>query len=289
VEADTFVVWRGGTAFDPAAALAGKNGAAVQNLEMLQQGSVAGTRQDIQKFLQNTRYSSSGENCWDNPSACQAYLDGSGNLRVTDANGVLLADTTVAMNVVSSETYSRRAVNLMGRISYDFAEGLGLAGTGPFKVYAEAAVLGVENKPVYYEDRTDRIPVMLGVHVPTFGLLDLLAVETEYLKNPNRNSDMILTSHINTPLPGPSMAIPDLDQADYTRALYAAKSVHRDDWKWSVHAIRSLVPGLQVKVQVANDHFRLHRFGATGPSLAPAPLTQNPSHWYYLARLQWGF
>jgi len=289
VAADTFVVWRGGTAFDPTAALAGKNAAAVQQLEVIQQGSAAGVRKDIELFLRNTRYSANGENCWDNPSACQAYLDGSGNLRVTDANGTLIADTTVSVNLLKSQKITRRAINLMGRVGYDFAEAFDLVGTGPFKLYAEAAVLGLENQPVYYENVRDRIPVMVGAHIPTFGLLDLLAVETEYLPNPNRDSPMILTTHLFTPFPGPSMAIPDLDQSDYTLPRYSAKSVHSDDWKWSVHAIRTIVPGLKVKVQAANDHFRLHRFGSTGPSLSGLPLTLEKSHWYYLAHLQWGF
>jgi hypothetical protein len=153
----------------------------------------------------------------------------------------------------------------------------------------ESAVLGVENQPVYYENIYNRIPVMLGVQVPTFGVLDLLAVEVEYLNNPNNDSPMMLTTHLSAPLPGPAMGIPDLDPADYNLPYYNAKSVHGDDWKWSVHAIRTVVPGLKFKVQVANDHLRLHRFGVSGPSLAPAPLTIEKSHWYYLAHLQWGF
>jgi hypothetical protein len=289
VAADTFVVWRGGASFDASTALAAKPGASVTGMDMIQQGSAAGVRRDIKLFLQNTRYSPTGENCWDNPMACQAYLDEDGNLRVTDANGNLLADTTVAALVTKDQKITRRAVNLMGRAGFDFAEAFDLSGTGPFKVYAEAAVLGVQNQPVYYENVYDRLPVMIGVYVPTFGVLDLLAVEAEYLRNPNRDSPMVLSTHINTPLPGPSQAVPDLDPRDYELPRYSAKSVHTDDWKWSVHAIRTLVPGLALKVQVANDHFRLHKFGVTGPSLAPSPLTLDKTNWYYLAHLQWGF
>lgn len=295
VAADTFLVWRGGTSLDASTALAGKNGAAVTGIDMIQQGSAAGVRKDIQLFLQNTRYSPDGSNCWTNPMACQVYLDGSGNLRVTDVNGNLIADTTVAAAVTKSRTITRRAVNVMGRVGFDFAEAFGLAGTGPFKVYAEAAVLGVENQPVYYEDVTARMPVMVGMHVPTFGLLDLLAVEAEYLDNPNRDTWMLLSSHKDRPdvtpsgQSGASLAIPDLDTPDYTLPYYAAKSFHSDDWKWSVHAIRTIVPGLKVKVQAANDHFRTHKLEFNGPSLTPYPLTLSKSDWYYLVHLQWGF
>jgi hypothetical protein len=289
VAADTFMVWRGGTSFDTSSALAGKPGASVTGMDLIQQGSSAGTRRDIKLFLQNTRYSPTGENCWDNPGACQAYLDPSGNLRVTDANGNLIADTTVSALVVKNQKITRRAVNLMGRVGFDFAEAFDFAGTGPFKLYVESAVLGVEDQPVYYENIYNRIPVMVGVHVPTFGLLDLLAVEGEYLNNPNRDSPAILTTHLNAPLSGPSMPIPDLDPADYSLPRYAAKSVHSDDWKWSVHLVRTIVPGLKVKFQAANDHLRFHRFGVSGPSLSPTPITLHSSDWYYLAHLQWGF
>ncbi len=289
VAADTFVVWRGGTAFDASTALAGKTDAHVVSKDMLQQGSAAGVRRDIQLFLQNTRYSENGANCWDHPLDCQAYLDAAGNLLVTDANGNVIADTVVAAKITKNQKITRRAVNLMGHASFNFVEAFDLHGTGPFKVYVESAILGYENQPVYYEDRTNRMPVMVGLHVPTFGLLDLLAVEGEYLNNPNRDSPAILSTHVNANLPGPSMAIPDLDEPDYRRPYYNAKSVHSDDWKWSVHLVRTITPGLMIKFQAANDHLRLHQFGVAGPSLAPSPITLNPDDWYYVAHLQWGF
>jgi hypothetical protein len=293
VAADTFVVWRGGASFDAATTLAGKPGATVTNLEMTQYGSAAGVRKGIQMFLENAWYSANGADCYSN---CTAYLDGSGNLLVTDGNGNVIADTTVKAIVTSSREITRRAINVMGRVGYDFAEAFDLTGTGPFKAYAEIAVLGVQNQPVYYEDVTERMPIMFGLHVPTFGLLDLLAVEGEYLNNPNRDSWMLLSVHKDRPfvtpdndLGGESLAIPDLDAADFRKSFYDPKSFHSDDWKWSVHAVRTIVPGLKVKVQAANDHFRTHKLEFNGPSLTPYPLTLGKRDWYYLVHLQWGF
>jgi hypothetical protein len=290
VAADTFMVWRGGTSFDAGTALSGKPGATVTGIDMIQKGSAAGVRKDIQMFLQNTSYSPDGSNCLVS-SACTAYLDESGNLSVIDANGNLIADTTIQALVLKNQKITRRAVNLMGRVGLDYTEMLDLTRTGPFKVYAEVALLGVESQPVYYENVYNRMPVMVGMHVPTFGILDLLAVECEYLNNPNRDTPMNLSSvYNNRPLgaQSSSMAIPDLDPQDYELPTYTAKSFHSDDWKWSVHAIRTIVPGLKVKVQAANDHFRTHKLEGNGPSLSPYPLTLSKSDWYYLVHLQWG-
>lgn len=51
-----------------------------------------------------------------------------------------------------------------------------LLGKNDFSVYAEAAILGIENYPVWYEDRTERMPVMFGVHLPRHPLMGWGAV-----------------------------------------------------------------------------------------------------------------
>jgi hypothetical protein len=82
--------------------------------------------------------------------------------------------------------------------------------------------------------------------------------------------------------------VPDLDTPDYAKPQYTQKSFHGDDWKWSVHAIRTIVPGMKVKLQAANDHIRTHRLEFNGPSLSPYPLTLGKRDLYYLVHLQWG-
>jgi hypothetical protein len=167
----------------------------------------------------------------------------------------------------------------MGRVSWNIADMFELAGhTGPFGVFAEIAVLGLKNQPVYYEDISHRIPLMFGVNLPGFRLFDLISLQFEYFKNPYSDNDQNV---FNEKLALPSY-LQDFDYRDFRQA-----SVHdRDDWKWSLHLSRTVVPGLKVAVQVANDHFRLRHWD-TQPGTRP--LTNKPGHFYYLARLQWGF
>ena len=288
--ADTFAVWRGGAALDQSALLGGKTGAQVTKVDMVQDGSPAGARSGIQRFLMNTKWSD-GSDCYDGQTqTCVSYYDTSGMVVQTDANGNVVSDqaSRQAAQVTHSEELTRAAVNVMGRVELDIGEMLGVsAATGPFKLYSEIALLGVKNQPVYYENRLQRMPVMVGLHVPTFGLLDLLAVETEYLSNPYQDSQQELSINLNESLVGPSMPLPDLPQGAYDAPRFQPTAIHGDDWKWSVHAVRTLTPGLKAKVQVANDHMRLKNFDVAGILPSSYPQTAMKSEWYYMAHLEW--
>jgi hypothetical protein len=54
------------------------------------------------------------------------------------------------------------------------------------RLFAEAALLGWKNQPYYYEDRIDRIVYTLGMHLPTFGILDVFCAQWE--THPHRRS-----------------------------------------------------------------------------------------------------
>ncbi len=199
-----------------------------------------------------------------------------------DSNGTPLADT---VHLANEREITRSAINVMGRLDVDFAKMLELEKTGPFKLYSELAVLGVKNQPVYYQNILQRMPVMVGLHLPTFGILDLLAVETEYLNNPYPDSKKELDGDVGAKFGG-NQPVPD--GVDSSTVPITFPSVHEDDWKWSLHAVKTILPGVKVKLQVANDHIRLYSFeGFTWPSASPQ--TGRKSHWYYLVHLQWGF
>ncbi|HAO99490.1 MAG TPA: hypothetical protein DCQ83_05550 [Fibrobacteres bacterium] len=245
-----------------------------------QQASATGERKGIRQFLMNL------QGCNADQSKCTHYLDTAGNLVDVDTNGLAVPGSQRAAIFTKTEDITRRAVNVMARVTFDCAELFHLNGTGPFKAYAEWAILGVQNQPVYYEDITQRMPVMVGVHIPTFGLLDLLAVEAEYLNNPYPDSKQKLDGGTNPQVYPSDMPIPDVD---YSKNDFTVPSVHGDDWKWSVHAVRSIVPGLKIKLQAANDHMRLRTVGDYGHLPAAQPQTAGKNQWYYLVHLQWGF
>jgi hypothetical protein len=218
------------------------------------------------------------------------FLDASGTPLVTadkDAQGktvyVTPAGDTLRPSVEKPLTF--KAIELMGRFSLNLGSLFGMddAATGPFKLFAEAALLGVENQPYYFEDRSERIPVMFGVDIPTFRLLDLFAVQLEYFKNswPDNNFNVF-----HDGLPSPTL--PPTANGNTGPGLYesrkAAGFYKRDDLKWSIMLQRTLVPGWLMDLQIANDHFRgQDQYGQA----SALPVTQAKSDWYYLLRFAW--
>ncbi len=208
-------------------------------------------------------------------SIVAAGVDGQGRtVYIRNDNG----DT---LRIGKSERLTFQAIKVMGRASLDLATLLDIseAVSGPFKIFGEVAVLGLENQPYFYENRSERIPVMLGVNIPTFGILDLLAFQVEYLKNPYPDNNYQQFSN-NLPQP----ALPD-DDAQVYEARRASGEYDEDDLKWSAYLKKTVVPGLEVYLQVANDHFRVQDVNAQ-PSYKP--VTDQKSDWYYMIRFQWG-
>ena len=144
-------------------------------------------------------------------------------------------------------------------------------GQEDLRVFAEAALLGWEDQPHYYENRRERIPIMMGLNLPAFRMLDVLSLQMEYYASPYNDSKMFNES--GYPRWGQSFG-------RYDTAQY-----RRDDWKWSVHASKTLNRIFKLRLQVANDHLRLPLF-TQNPT--ETDLTQNPGNWYYLARLECG-
>lgn len=202
----------------------------------------------------------------------------------TDAAGapdtVVLAgrlDQLVTFNPIDTAVlghWTKQGLKLMARAALDFGFLLPghLRGPGDLRVYAEAAVLGWQNQGFFYEKRWQRIPIMAGVNVPTFKLLDLLSVQAEYYAARFDNIQSYTTS-----------SFPVWDVEGFSS--YHPSDYEKDDWKWSVYAVRSLGPLAKVRVQAANDHLRLREFLL---QQSDETLTRRPSHWYYLLRLEFG-
>jgi hypothetical protein len=186
---------------------------------------------------------------------------------------------------VGDTTYfSFAGTKLMGRITLDPKRLLStdIFGEEDLKIYAEAAILGTRNYPIYedstvrYDILTERMPIMAGVHIPTFKLLDVLAFEMEYYPSRYLNN---FSQEANTPLlPLPYTA--RTDGADTTQA-------HRV--KWSIYAKKTFGAKLQIVAQAARDHRRAPcnsydlRFVDFGDN------TVKKDEWYYLIKVVYGF
>lgn len=161
----------------------------------------------------------------------------------------------------------------------------GWFGPEDLRVFSEVAVLGVRNYPVFYEKRTERMPVMVGLNLPGFGLLDLLTVQYEYFASPHRDS-YLESIQSNGATPDFVAGNDDL----MSRNRYG-DGLSRDDHSWSVLARKTLVRGVTLSAQAARDHARMvsHAFYA-GPGLAPNSIfyTTDKQNWYWMVQLGFG-
>ncbi len=193
---------------------------------------------------------------------------------------IFVTATKDTLRAKTSTVLTFKGIKVMGRASMNIANLLGMEEekSGSFKLFAEAAVLGLQNQPYYYENINQRIPVMLGVDIPTFGILTSASFQVEHFGNPYpENSSQ---QYINS-LPQPAFPAgnPALYEKNRAAGLYA-----EDDWKWSLYIQRNLYTGLDLFLQAANDHFRVQDENGA-PS--KTPVTNRKSDWYYLLQFQW--
>ncbi len=176
---------------------------------------------------------------------------------------------------VTSHYWTQRGVKLMARAALDlgFLLPVGMGGKEGPRLFAEAAVLGWENQLYYYEDRGERIPVMLGFSCPVFTLLDILSFQAEHYSARFNNSQ----AYNNNGFPRWGAFQP----GDIVFPVNSS----RDDWKWSLYAKKSVGRLFHIHAQIANDNLRLRLYNSNQTDM---PLTSNPTHWYYLVRLEFG-
>jgi hypothetical protein len=184
----------------------------------------------------------------------------------------IVRDDPMSYRVLSR--WTQRGVKLMGRAAFDFGGLIPEAFRSPedLRVYAEAAVLGLEDQPYFYEDVLRRIPVMFGMNLPTLRVLDLLAVQAEYY---NAQFNNIAIYHRGSVPVWAVANFQTLDSDSYSPAR----------WRWSVLGKRSLNRLLSVQIQVASDHLRLRNVLSTPTDYE---VTADPGKWYYLVRMEVG-
>jgi hypothetical protein len=184
------------------------------------------------------------------------------------------ADTVGALNRPKRDYYTFKGTLLMGRASLNL--GSLISDKFDLKLYSEVDVLGWTNYPIFYENRSERMPLMAGITLPTFGLLDNLAIEMEYWKN---RYPIINYKTLQNGLP----------IVNYDAMNSPAKSIDitvpftADDFKWSISSKKSIGKYFSVDAQIANDHTRPIRFDFS-PYKYDTMLDSKA--WYYILRLQ---
>ncbi len=178
----------------------------------------------------------------------------------------------------TTERISFQGIKLMGRVAVDFKRLFGWEESlnpPDLRLFMEAAILGLENQPFYYEDITKRIPVMVGFNFPTFGLLNILSVQLESYR-----LDFLSSEEKSFKNNLPVYKVPN-----NIAMHHASENRNHDDFKWSVYGSRSLFKGIDVYLQFASDHMRLQQFTA---EKTWEPVLNRPSEWYYLIRFDYG-
>jgi hypothetical protein len=220
-----------------------------------------------------------------------AYGNGSGYIIENPSYNPALPGTDLTGNnpryiYDSTQFYTFKGVKLMARASFDPKAFIPMPLLGPqdLKIFGEVALLGVKDHPFYYEKKTERMPVMFGVNIPTFRVLDLLSFQMEYYGSRFANSLENAYQYQTPTLPftdsnNVSVSDPNLHDRN-------AEAVIKDNWKWSLYAKKQVVKGLNIYAQAANDHMRLPFWTALN-SWTPVTNRQKED-WYYLIRFELG-
>jgi hypothetical protein len=196
------------------------------------------------------------------------------NIQLDSAGAIIAADTNY---------YTFKGTKLMARCSIDpkriwAPDGdFGIFGENDLRLYGETAILGLKNYPMSmngqfdYDTLHQRWPAMIGWHVPTCKLMDVLSIEWEYFPSRIANSYRMVSEEM---IPLPPQKRTDRD--------YAA-----DDIKWSLYGMKRLNDVFSLRAIIGRDHMRIltndKKLQDKEESL------RAPDHWYWMLKAQYQF
>jgi hypothetical protein len=199
--------------------------------------------------------------------------------------------------------YTFAGTKIMGRISIDpkfllpkkftiFGKTFAF-GENDLKFYAEADIIGLKSYPdsgfanadsrtlelvaPSYNNWKEKMPVALGINVPTFKVLDVLNIEMEYFGAEYYNDATALTSMGSNPLP-----------YDWQGKMSDSPTYKKSKWKWSAYAKRTFFDGhFGVVIQVARDHLMLASASYDYQDQAETLVTSKD--WWWAFKTSWMF
>jgi hypothetical protein len=178
-----------------------------------------------------------------------------------------------------TKAMARASINLQSILQADILNPQDL------KIYGELAVLGIKNYPLYYTNIMKRMPMMFGINLPTFKLLDMMSFELEYYDSDFPNSLEEVYERLSAvPGLGTKGGVGTPQRQAYLDSLGTQRNT-RDKVKWTLWLQKEIMPGLGLTFQMASDHFRPMNFNLK-PSYEPVTRTWND--WYYMFRVGFG-
>jgi hypothetical protein len=224
-------------------------------------------------------------------------------------------------------TYKHRGTKVMGLFSLDIKRLLGLDapfGEKDLILYGEGAIVGTKNYGTVYSKMSERMPIMIGFNLPTFGWLDFLSLEVEryqakfkpdyrklgydrslYFKN--IAAPQLLAQKSPSAIP---ISLKDLAGDRYTITTEGnfinnqtgdtvlvrgteldPENLTADDWKWSLNVEKTFVHHVQISAQIANDHFvnRPVRSGLITETGGLSQIFTSMKDWYWMLRVGYFF
>jgi hypothetical protein len=203
------------------------------------------------------------------------------------ADGELaIAQAALTDPTVEKKFFPNKAILATAWAGFDFKPLLGweeAMSPADFRLYTEIGILGLQSYPVFYDKVTERMPIMVGFNFPTFGWLDLLALQFEQFNSPNINSTWSIGNG-NRPIP---------DLRPGSDPLYSTDAymdiTQRDNKSWSVLAQKKIGGALNISAQVARDHFR--SVGTDwwyDSKFEPNEILIEEGFWYWMVQIGWG-
>lgn len=206
------------------------------------------------------------------------------------AKGIPVEYVTAADNGIPNSRlsyYTFRGTKAMGRITVTpFRLGDNLE---PVAFYAEATLLGVKDYPFFYERKSERVPMLLGVRMPMPRGYEVTG-EVEHYKNKFMNN--VRTAYEDV-LPQwrekeRDFTVDSVDangrpvgdgQGGFLETSRPMASHANGEWFWSVSSSKSFSNRLKIRVKLAHDFLRLYNFFGN-PSDEPA--FQHQNGWYFV-------
>ena len=220
-----------------------------------------------------------------------AQLETPGHLPLAAQDGAPNFDTTGVGAGGDTVFYTHQGVKVMAMFTLDPKPWLPFShmGAEDFKVYGEGAIIGVQNYGSFYDDVFERIPLMVGFNVPTFGFLDMLSLEMEWYGSPYKNDlgHIGYPSNVVAPWQNPGFGTPSPTPA--MAGSYPDSTA--DNLKWAVFVQKTVSKHVRFTVQIANDHYRPTPLSKDFTNSAGGTLAvlSRPGDWYFMGRIGFFF
>lgn len=180
-----------------------------------------------------------------------------------------------------------RSTKLAARFTFDPKPLLGTPaffGTEDCKIYSEVAVIGTKDDSIFdYVPRYSwngipvrRMPLLLGIDVPTFKILDVLSLELEWFNSPYPNNWL------------GDIPKGKIEPYDVTNQWERDNYINKDNFKWSVYLKRKIVSNFEVRAIAANDHSIYKAFNLENQHSTEQTL-RRPQDWQWYLELRFNF